>query len=36
VLSPALFTMFVLMAVITTLLTSPVLHRLSNPEASAT
>lgn len=35
VLSPALFTMFVLMAVITTLATAPILHRLSDPPASA-
>ena len=35
VLSPALFTMFVLMAVTTTLATAPILHRFSDPQASA-
>jgi Kef-type K+ transport system membrane component KefB len=32
VLSPVLFTMFVLMAVTTTLATAPILHRLSDPQ----
>jgi Kef-type K+ transport system membrane component KefB len=32
VLSPALFAMFILMAIATTLMTAPVLHRLIPPE----
>jgi Kef-type K+ transport system membrane component KefB len=35
VLSRALFTTFVLMAVITTLATAPILHRLSDAQVSA-
>jgi Kef-type K+ transport system membrane component KefB len=35
VLSPALFTMFVLMAITTTLATAPILHRLSDARKSA-